>query len=123
MPNPENLIGKGFKPGESGNPDGRPVGAKNRSTIARKVLEMTALYKDEAFRKLQEQYPGITKDTTVEEMMTIVMANKAITEADHNAYKALQDSAYGAPKAEIDHTTKGEKITGFMIVDVDGSSI
>ena len=38
MPNPENIIGKGFKPGQSGNPAGRPKGLRNFSTIIRKAL-------------------------------------------------------------------------------------
>lgn len=37
MPNPENL--KPFVPGESGNPAGRPKGARNLSTILREMLE------------------------------------------------------------------------------------
>lgn len=32
--------GNKFQPGESGNPDGKPVGTKNRSTIAKKWLEV-----------------------------------------------------------------------------------
>ena len=103
---------KPFVPGQSGNPEGRALGTKNRSTIARKILEMTALFKDEALTKLQEQYPEITKQTTVEEMMTIVMASKAITDSDVNAYKALQDSAYGAPTQEIGHTITEQPLFG-----------
>lgn len=31
---------KPFEPGVSGNPDGKPIGTKNRSTIAKKWLEV-----------------------------------------------------------------------------------
>lgn len=37
MPNPENLIGHGWKPGQSGNPKGRPKGSKNLATILREL--------------------------------------------------------------------------------------
>ena len=38
MANEENLR-PAWKPGESGNPNGRPKGSKNRSTIAKRLLE------------------------------------------------------------------------------------
>lgn len=101
MPNPENLIGKGFKPGQSGNPDGRPIGAKNRSTIARKVLEMKGLISSQKMNELKSKFPEITDSMTVEEIMTIVMADNAIN-GDDKAYKAVMDSAYGAPKQDMD---------------------
>lgn len=109
MPNPENLIGKGFKPGQSGNPSGKPPGTKNRSTIARKVLEMRGLLSKGRMEGLKAKFPEVTDSMTVEEIMTIVMAENAIT-GDDKAYKAVMDSAYGAPKQDIDHTTAGEKI-------------
>ena len=105
MPFEKGEIPKGatpFQPGNNANPNGRPIGSKNRSTIARKILEMKALYKDDALSKLQEQYPEITKDTTVEEMMTIIQINRAIMSEDPNSYKAVLDSAYGAPKQDMD---------------------
>ena len=40
MPNPENLRPKApWKPGQSGNPAGKPRGTKNLSTILRELLE------------------------------------------------------------------------------------
>lgn len=38
MANDENLKGHEFEPGESGNPSGRPKGAKSLSTLLRKFL-------------------------------------------------------------------------------------
>lgn len=111
-----------FQPGQSGNPAGKPVGTKNRSTIARKVLEMKGLLPPEKMNQLKVKFPEITNDMSVEEIMTIVMAENAIMGEDKH-YKALMDSAYGAPKQELDHTTGGDKITSFKIIDVDGSSI
>jgi len=41
MPNPENLTP--FKPGQSGNPEGRPKGSRNLSTILKAMLEEEVL--------------------------------------------------------------------------------
>lgn len=46
-----------------------------------------------------------------------------VQSGDYNFIKLFMEYRFSKPKAEIDHTSKGEKITGFMIVDVDGSSI
>jgi hypothetical protein len=97
--NDENLTS--YQPGQSGNPAGKIPGTKNRSTIARKVLEMRAMFPKEKMEALRLIYPEICEQSTVEEMMTIVMASQAIEKGDTNAYKALQDSAYGAPKQEV----------------------
>jgi hypothetical protein len=102
-----------FEEGKSGNPAGRPVGAKGRATIARQVLEMTAIYPDKVFEQLQKQYPEITKKMSIEEMGTIIQADKMIRNKDTMSYRALMDSAYGAPKQEIDTA-----ITGNIVLNV-----
>ena len=106
-----------YEKGQSGNPKGYTPGVKNRSTIARKVLEMTALYPTAVLSELQKQYPEITSKTTAEEMMTIIQVNKAIQDQDSMAYKNVLDSAYGAPKQEIDQTITGQ--IGIHITDKD----
>lgn len=90
-----------FKPGQSGNPNGRPKGSKNRSTIARKVLEMVGMLPKNALENLKTIFPGITDKMTVEEIMTIKMASQAITKGDTQAYKAVMDSGYGSPSQTI----------------------
>ena len=102
-----------FEEGKSGNPSGRPVGARGRATIARQVLEMTAIYPDKVFEQLQKQYPEITKKMSIEEMGTIIQADKMIRNKDTMSYRALMDSAYGAPKQEIDTA-----ITGNIVLNV-----
>jgi hypothetical protein len=97
-----------YEKGQSGNLNGRPVGIKNRSTIARQVLEMTAIYPDKVFEQLQKQYPQITKSMSIEEMGTIIQADKMIRQKDTVAYRAILDSAYGAPKQEHDMDIKAE---------------
>jgi hypothetical protein len=106
-----------FEKGQSGNLNGRPVGIKNRSTIAKKVLEMTAIYPDKVFEQLQKQYPEITKSMTIEEMGTIIQADKMIRQKDTVAYRAILDSAYGAPKQEIDQT-----VTGHIAIKIDNQN-
>jgi hypothetical protein len=82
-----------FKKGESGNPNGRPKGAKNRSTIARQYLDLITKHKN--------VLTGEIESLTQEEMITLAMLNKA-SKGDVNAYKAVMDSAFGAPKQTTD---------------------
>jgi hypothetical protein len=98
----EHLIGKGFesRPDDI-NRNGRPVGSKNRSTIMRKVLDMQGTLPDEMFEALKEIFPGIEKKMTFEEMASIAQAANAV-KGDTAAYKAMMDSAYGAPKQDLE---------------------
>ena len=87
----ENL--KPFEKGESGNPNGRPKGSKNRSTIARQWLEVNQL--------LKNPLTGEQETMSQEDLMTLALIKKA-REGDVNAYKALMDSGYGAPVQQIE---------------------
>lgn len=89
---------KPFKKGESGNPKGREPGSVNRATIAKRILAMKAVYPAEILKAMQRQYPEITADTTFEEMMTVMLADKAIRKGDPIAYEKIMDSAYGKQK-------------------------
>jgi hypothetical protein len=113
MANNENL--KPFEAGQDQrrNLDGRPVGSKNRSTIARKILEMRSILPKDRMESLKQKFPEIADNMTVEEIMTIVMAEGAIS-GDDKSYKAVMDSAYGAPKQEIDQT-----VTGHIAINID----
>lgn len=82
-----------FKKGESGNPNGRPKGAKNRSTIARHWLEVN--------QKLKNPITGDSETMSQEDLMTLALIKKA-REGDVTAYKALMDSGYGAPIQQIE---------------------
>ena len=77
-----------FKKGESGNPNGRPKGAKNRSTIAKYWLEVN--------QKLKNPLTGAEETMSQEDLMTLALIKKA-REGDVNAYKALMDSGYNMP--------------------------
>ena len=84
-----------FPKGESGNPNGRPKGSKNRSTIARYWLEVQ--------QSLKNPLTGQNETMSQEDLMTLALIKKA-REGDVNAYKALMDSGYGAPVQEVTQT-------------------
>lgn len=77
-----------FKKGQSGNPNGRPKGSKNRSTIARKWLETN--------QKKLNVLTGEKENLSHEDLMTLAQIKKAIDEQDVQSYKALMDSAWGS---------------------------
>lgn len=106
MANNENL--KSYKPGESGNPNGRPKGSKNRSTIAKQWLEIN--------EKTSNPITGKTELLTQEDLLTLAQIKKA-REGDVNAYKALMDSAYGTPNQKIDQTTEHSGGINIKILD------
>jgi hypothetical protein len=81
--------------GESGNPKGRPKGAKSRSTIARYWLEVN--------QKLKNPLTGTDETMSQEDLMTLALIKKA-REGDVSAYRALMDSGYGAPVQVVEQT-------------------
>ena len=84
-----------WEKGESGNPNGRPKGSRNRSTIARQWLEVN--------QSLKNPLTGEQETMSQEDLMTLALIKKA-REGDVNAYKALMDSGYGAPVQQIEQT-------------------
>jgi hypothetical protein len=94
------MAGKGqieprWEKGESGNPNGRPKGAKNRSTIAKYWLDVN--------QNLKNPLTGESQTMSQEDLMTLALIKKA-RDGDVNAYKALMDSGYGAPVQQIEQT-------------------
>jgi hypothetical protein len=81
--------------GQSGNPNGRPKGSRNRSTIARQWLEVN--------QNLKNPLTGVNETMSQEDLMTLALIKKA-RDGDVNAYKALMDSGYGAPLQAIENT-------------------
>jgi hypothetical protein len=75
--------------------NGRPKGAKNRSTIAKYWLEVN--------QKLKNPLTGAEETMSQEDLMTLALIKKA-REGDVAAYKALMDSGYGAPIQQIEQT-------------------
>ncbi len=87
----DNLIP--YQKGQSGNPKGRPKGAKGRATIARYWLSIE--------QNLTNPLTGGKETMSQEDLMTLALIKKA-REGDVAAYKALMDSGYGAPVQQIE---------------------
>lgn len=97
---------KPFAEGQSGNPKGRPKGSRNRSTIAKIWLSASQVQKN--------PISGKDEELTQEDIITLQQINKA-RKGDTQAYKALLDSAYGAPKQEVEHAGSQENPIKFTI--------
>ena len=75
--------------------NGRPKGSLNRATIAKRWLN--------TLENVKNPMNGEMQFLTQEDIMTLSLVRKA-RNGDVQAYKALMDSAYGAPKDTIDVT-------------------
>jgi hypothetical protein len=95
--------------GESGNPNGRPKGAKNRSTIAKYWLEVN--------QKLKNPLTGAEETMSQEDLMTLALIKKA-REGDVAAYKALMDSGYGAPLQQIEQQQTNIDLTNLTTEEI-----
>lgn len=94
MKKEDNLKPK-WEKGESGNPKGYKKGQRNRSTIARRWLEVN--------QKLKNPLTSEDETMSQEDLMTLALIKKA-RDGDVSAYKALMDSGYGAPVQQIEQT-------------------
>ncbi len=90
FPNKEAQFEKGWKGGP-----GRPKGAKNRSTLLKKWLEMPAKFTNP---ETKEQTEG-----TIEEKVELVMIAQAM-KGNVQAYKEIKDTLYGKMMKNI-HVT------------------
>lgn len=109
MPFKKGEIPKGakvFEAGTSGNPNGRPEGARSRSTIPKQLLAMRGLYPDKVFEVLKQTYPELEKDMTIEQMLYVTQLDKAIKEKDTQAANFIITSAHGQAKQEIEMDNK-----------------
>lgn len=88
-----------YTKGQSGNPNGRPKGKRNRSTIARKWLSVMVDHIN--------PITGEAEQMLLEDVITLAQARKA-RKGDSRAYDKLMDSAYGSPDQNIktENTTK-----------------
>ena len=100
---------KSYKPGQSGNPNGRPKGSKNRSTIAKYWLEVN--------QKLKNPITGDNETMSQEDLMTLALIKKA-REGDVSAYKALMDSGYGAPVQQIEQQQTNIDLSGLTTEEI-----
>lgn len=91
--------------GETNNPKGKPKGTRNRSTIVRELL---AVLKNE-----KNPISGTVEELSQEHIITFAQLVKA-SKGDTNAYKALMDSAYGAPNQQIEQQVTSEINVNFI---------
>jgi hypothetical protein len=95
-----NVLEKGDKANAGA---GRPLGSKNRSTIAREILATTVHMPDKIYNELVKVFPQMPKITSAENAISVVQAYKAITGAvlpSKFGYELLMDSGYGKPKGD-----------------------
>ena len=100
MANESNL--KSWKPGQSGNPNGKPKGSKHLSTWIRELME------DESF-EIQLKDGTLTKSAPVKAIVCTLL-NKAI-EGDLRAIDLIGKYGYGS-KIEITNTELPVPILG-----------
>ena len=97
MPNPPEH--SRFKPGQSGNPKGRP----KMPDLSEAVAKVLADEKD---------------GKTALDAVLMALRNKAV-KGDVRAAQELLDRAFGKSKQSIDHTTQGEAIQNFTVTVVN----
>ena len=90
-----------FKPGQSGNPAGRPKGIPNTATRLKRFLDLTV--------KNINPVNGQEEIFTVAEEMDLAIIAKA-RKGDTKAYNALIDRLEGKPQQRTDITSNGEPI-------------
>ena len=86
MANEQNL--KSFKPGQSGNPAGKPKGIPNTKTRLYRLLTI--------MQEVDNPITGIREGFTVAEQMDLAQIQQAI-KGDTRAYNALVDRLEGKP--------------------------
>jgi hypothetical protein len=93
-----------FKPGQSGNPAGRPPGSLNFATKFRAFIEKVAKNNE------------MTPDEIEQQLLAI--GYKRAKEGDYQFWRDLHDRVYGKPQQSIDHTTGGDKIIDRVKVEI-----
>lgn len=97
MANPNPSPKSRFKKGQSGNPDGRPVGALSFTSKVRAALEKIAMTKD-------------GEDVSYEQLLVKRVLNKAIEQGDGRMIELIWGYLDGKPAQSTDITSKGERI-------------
>lgn len=103
--NPQNLTH--FKKGESGNPNGRPKGIRDRSTIVKYWLE--------AKKKVSNHVTGEDEVLEIADIITLSLIKEA-EGGNVQAFKELMDSAHGKVVDKTATTdTKGNDLPNVFI--------
>jgi len=99
--NTENLK-PAWKKGESGNPNGRPPGTKNRSTIYKDILGITT--------KAKNPLTGKMELLSIEEQMALAMIQQVLEKGSVQAWNSINDNFYGKQKETIEQSSKIEAL-------------
>lgn len=89
-----------FNKGESGNPNGRPKGARSLSTILRAMLE----------EEIEITVDGKKEKKQFQDVIIRKLIKKA-NDGDLRAIQEIFNRIEGKPQDKIDLTTMGEKLT------------
>lgn len=98
------ITGKGFMPGVSGNPAGRPPGSVSITELIKKKLTEEVTLKD---GKSKKQFVMLLLDRILD---------KAINQGDEKTIKLIWNYVDGLPKGSFDVTSLGEKLEGVVIL-------
>ena len=98
---------KPFQKGQSGNPNGRPKGSRNRSTIVKQWLEVQ--------QSVKNPITNVTETLELQDIITLAIINKA-RKGDVNAFRELMDSAHGKQTNQIEGSMQ---LTGLKVEVVD----
>ena len=88
-----------WKPGESGNPAGKPTGTRNFTTLVREALKKLAVDKDG--KELPESY---------EALLIKRVLNKAISQGDTRMIEILWNYLDGKPMQKFEHGVDKESL-------------
>lgn len=88
-----------FKPGQSGNPNGRPKGARSLSTILREMLE----------EEIDVNIDGVKSRKQFQEVIIRKLLKKA-NDGDMRAIEHIFDRIEGKAKQNLDVTSNGETV-------------
>lgn len=80
------------------------------------------IYADSLFDEILDISDHSDQDHTPFTGTNVIQRDRLRVDARKWILSKLEPKKYG-DKLDVDHTSKGEKITGFRIVDVDGSEI
>ena len=78
----------------SPNPNGRPKGSRNRSTVIREFLEATMTEKN--------PITGKTEKLSVEQLMALSMIKQVLSKGNVHAWNSIKDDAYGKAKESVE---------------------
>lgn len=101
FPNTEQI----WKPGQSGNPAGKPKGSKHLTTWIQELLE------DDEFESEIEQGSKVVQFKGAPIRAIVMAAQQKALNGDVKAMDLLMKYGWAA-KSEVDVTTKGESING-----------